>query len=271
MTFHSGALVAATNALRGRMLRRAAIDAPMRGRMYQLLRAHFTGVSPEAFDDDLARKTAVILLEDDDGVVRGFSTLLLYDTSVAGRELTIVYSGDTIVERRWWGSPTLARTWIQGVRALTDSAAGSARQAPFRQSAIQPFTPPRDLYWMLLTSGFRTYRFLPVFYRSFYPCFDQETPADVQATIDAIATAQFGPQYVADAGVVRFARPQVLAPDLLGVPPGRDLDPHVRFFLARNPGHVNGDELVCLTRIHEDNLTPAGRRMMRPASFGERP
>ena len=257
MTAPSDAL-AGTSALRGRLLRCEAVDAPMRGRMHQLLCAHFSGVSRATFDDDLALKTAVILLEDDDGVLRGFSTLLVYDTSVVGRELTIVYSGDTIVERRWWGSPTLARTWIQGVRALT-------------HSPIQPFTPSRDLYWMLLTSGFRTYRFLPVFYRSFFPRFDAQTPADLQAAIDALAAAQFGSQYAADAGVVRFARPQVLSADLIDVPRGRDQDPHVRFFLARNPGYAKGDELVCLTRIHEDNLTPAGRRMMRPAPAGERP
>ena len=42
-------------------------------------------------------------------------------------------------------------------------------------------------------------------------------------------------------------------------------DPHIAFFLERNPGFVRGDELVCLTRIDEQNLTPAGRRMARPS------
>ena len=42
-------------------------------------------------------------------------------------------------------------------------------------------------------------------------------------------------------------------------------DPHIAFFLDRNPGFVRGDELVCLTRIDDRNLTPAGRRMARPA------
>jgi hypothetical protein len=38
-------------------------------------------------------------------------------------------------------------------------------------------------------------------------------------------------------------------------------DPHVAFFLNRNPGWRRGDELVCLTEIAFENLTPAGRRM----------
>jgi hypothetical protein len=40
-------------------------------------------------------------------------------------------------------------------------------------------------------------------------------------------------------------------------------DPHVAFFAEHNPGHANGDELVCLTQIHPDNFTAAGHRMMR--------
>ena len=46
----------------------------------------------------------------------------------------------------------------------------------------------------------------------------------------------------------------------------RPKDPHDRFFRRVNPGWVSGDELVCLTRVHRDNLTPAGRRILRQAT-----
>ncbi len=39
-------------------------------------------------------------------------------------------------------------------------------------------------------------------------------------------------------------------------------DPHVEFFVRANPGHADGDELVCLTELTPTNLTPAGRRMV---------
>jgi hypothetical protein len=79
-----------------------------------------------------------------------------------------------------------------------------------------------------------------------------------------LAGERFGPQFDPDSGVVRFANPQRLRPGLEQVPAGRGQDPHVSFFLSRNPGHVNGDELVCLTELSPDNLTAAGRRMMTP-------
>jgi len=242
MAVRSTALAAA--GLSGRVVGRCSIDCATRNAMFHLLTSHFVGVDGATFDRDLAEKTAVILLEDQDGGLRGFSTLLVYTTGAAGRPATIVYSGDTIVERGWWGNPALARTWIHAVQRL----------APYEGA---------DVYWLLLTSGFRTYRFLPVFYKSFYPRFDEPTPAETQALLDAIAGEQFGARYDRSTGIVRFTRPQALVSDLLDVPDGRLLDPHIRFFLERNPGFLAGDELVCVTRIREDNLTAAARRMTR--------
>jgi hypothetical protein len=118
------------------------------------------------------------------------------------------------------------------------------------------------LIWLLLTSGFRTYRFLPVFLREFYPRFGRQTPAEWDRMRLELATARFGSLYCPQRGVVRFAQPQRLRPELAEIPPGRALDPDVQFFLERNPGHVHGDELVCIASLDQDNLAPAGRRVV---------
>jgi hypothetical protein len=229
--------------LSGRTVSRTALTAAERDRMFELLSTFFTGVDRETFEADLAEKSHVILLEDDCGIVRGFSTLLVYRSEVPGVDAAIVYSGDTIVDKAWWGSPALPIAWLAAARSLTTGAAAE------------------NVYWLLLTSGFRTYRFLPVFWREFYPrC---ETPAMPKSLVDALATERFGTRYDADRGIVRFARPQVLVPELLDVPSGRMMDEHVTFFLERNPGYTAGDELVCLTNIGDANLTPAGRRIAR--------
>ena len=129
--------------------------------------------------------------------------------------------------------------WIAAVRALT---AGR----------------PGPVWWLLLTSGFRTYRFLPVFWREFWPRWDAPEPP---ALLDALARERLGPAYRSDLGIARFPAPQALRRELAEVPEGRLADPHVAFFLDRNPGWPHGDELVCLTEIAASNLTPAGRRM----------
>ena len=34
----------------------------------------------------------------------------------------------------------------------------------------------QHLYWLLTSKGYKTYRFLPVFFNEFYPCFSSPTP-----------------------------------------------------------------------------------------------
>ena len=138
-------------------------------------------------------------------------------------------------------------------------------------SAIRPAAAPsgdRRTIWLLLTSGFRTYRFLPVFWREFFPRFDAATPEFIQRLLDQLAQQRFGTQFCRGAGVVRFVSPQRLRDGLQDIPGGRERDPHIAFFLSRNPGHVSGDELVCLTELCAENLTAAGRRMMGPQAYG---
>ena len=92
--------------------------------------------------------------------------------------------------------------------------------------------------------------------------FDAAMPAAASRLLNHLARERFDAQFDAAAGIVRFDRPQKLRDGLNAVPAGRDSDPHIAFFLARNPGHSCGDELVCLTELTDENLTAAGRRMV---------
>jgi hypothetical protein len=85
--------------------------------------------------------------------------------------------------------------------------------------------------------------------------------------LNHLAQERFGKQFNPDTGVVRFINPQKLRGGLEEIPAGREIDPHVSFFLSHNPGHAEGDELVCLTDLAPENLTAAGRRMMTSHSY----
>ena len=213
---------------------------------YELLCRHFEGVSRGQFERDLAEKNAILLLRDaTTAALVGFSTMRVYETRVAdGSPISVVCSGDTIVDPSAWNSPALPREWIAAVNRLREQY------------------PNGPYYWLLITSGFRTYRLLSTFWQRFYPRHDEPTPQQQQRMLDALARERFGDCYDTAAGVVRFARPQVLRAHLAGIPPQRMDDPHVAYFVGRNPGHARGDELACLCELSEDNLTRAGRRMV---------
>jgi hypothetical protein len=212
--------------------------------MYEILVRHFTGIERAQFLKDLDEKNRVILVEREDGQLVGFSTLLLYETEQVGEKLSIVYSGDTIVDRSVWGSNALPRAWLRTIFGL-EKTPGSNR-----------------LLWLLIVSGFRTYRFLPVFFREFYPRYDRPASANTQVLVERLARERFGQDYDAQRGIVRLTRPQRLLPDLAQIPEGRLKNPHIAFFEHTNPGHTRGDELVCLAELSPANLTRASRRML---------
>lgn len=222
---------------------RAELSVAQMDAMFQLLAQHFDGVTREQFARDLSEKNLALLLQRGHRLV-GFSTQLAYTTNFEGEPVNVIYSGDTIVAPEAWGTTALPRAWVAGVQALRATL------------------PRGRCFWLLLTSGFRTYRFLPVFWREFFPRFNLPTPPDIKRLLFQLAQERFGAQFDSVAGVVRFTCPQRLCAGLEKIPPGRERDPHTLFFLARNPWHTNGDELACITELCPENLTAAGRRMM---------
>lgn len=226
----------------GELLERRSLGSAEIGEMYRLFTSHFERVSESRFRADLAAKDWVIRIRDNSQLL-GFTSVRLLQVSTGGKPLDLIYSGDTIVKPEARSTTLLARTWIDSVRRIAERCGN------------------RELHWLLLVSGFRTYRLLPVFWKEFYPSFRSETPAEVSATMNTLAASLFGADYLPEAGVVRFKEPQPLRPELACIPDSRLGDPHVRFFESANPGHSQGDELVCWTRLSEDNLTPAGARM----------
>ena len=230
--------------MRARAIQRDRLDTRDRDRMFSLLRKHFAGVVRQVFDSDLDEKNWVILVENEEGRLVGFSTILQYESEYGGETFNVIYSGDTIMDRSAWRSFCLPRAWIKTVREIYRRDQG------------------RRLVWLLITSGYRTYRFLPVFWKQYYPRYDKDTPSDVSEIMHHLARERFGDKYAQDLGIVRFEHPHRLIDELAGVPEGRLSDPHIAYFNQLNPGHTRGDELVCFAEINDDNLSAAGRRML---------
>ncbi|HYS52342.1 MAG TPA: hypothetical protein VER58_01095 [Thermoanaerobaculia bacterium] len=208
-----------------------------RGQMYALFETYFLGTDRARFESDLAEKDGVILLRDGDRI-RGFSTFLW----IREKEFVAFFSGDTIVDRDYWGETVLSRMWAQIAFAEADRI-------------------DSRVYWFLISSGYKTWRFLPVFFREFYPNPELTMPPHIRNIIDHLGVCKFGDQY-AD-GIVRFRNATPLRRGVAEITDERLRDPNIAFFARANPGHANGDELACLTEVSRSNLTRAGQRMVR--------
>ncbi|MBO8170882.1 MAG: hypothetical protein H0Z33_03215 [Bacillaceae bacterium] len=214
--------------------------------MYLLLQRYFDGITRENFIRDLREKSRVILLKDTgENAIVGFSNMMVMDFNWKGKIVKIVFSGDTIVDRAYWGSMELPKAWGKLVFSLRET------------------DPGKKWFWFLISSGYKTYRFLPVFFKNFYPCFYKQTPPDIQGLMDDLAAYKYGRDYRKDRGVVRFSHSsERLKEGVAPVTADKLKDPHVQFFIDKNPRHDEGEELVCLCEIHPENLTKAGHRVI---------
>jgi hypothetical protein len=213
--------------------------------MFRLMSTYFENIRWQRFSRDLGEKEWVILLhEQGTGQLRGLSTLMRMDDELDGEPFMAFYSGDTVICREFWGETILPRLWSRLVFKLAEGISD------------------RKVYWFLICSGYKTYRFLPVFFKAFYPSYAHSSPELVVRIMNRLALRKFSNQYDPANGVVRFREATPLKAGVAEISDLRLRDPHVAFFNRVNPGHVLGDELVCLAEVDYSNLTKAGRRMV---------
>jgi hypothetical protein len=221
-----------------------ALDDATKRRMASIYLAIYDGSSEALFLHDLAQKDEVLLVHAA-GELVGFTTVRMFEREWQGDTVGVVYSGDTVVERAHWGQQALAFAWIE------------------RMGRLKAEWPQRPLYWFLLVKGHRTFRYLPVFGKSFHPHWSIER-SDLRRLADALALEMFPHDYNPRTGVVEFAESRGHLKGDIAVPSADDLRREgVRFFLERNPGFRRGHELVCLCEIEEHNMKPLTKALFQ--------
>lgn len=230
-----------TSQLHAQVRGRAMLSDADIARMFALYATYYDSTNFALFADDLAGKSHVIELRAE-GELVGFSTLAMLQFEHRGAANLALFSGDTIIDQAHWGDQALVAAFCRFAGQLR-----AQRDVP--------------LYWLLISKGYRTYRYLSLFARSYYPQHAGRTPASMQERLDALAYRKFGAAYDAAAGVVRFAQSRGhLKPAWADVRDHLRTHEVVRYFLDRNPGYAAGDELVCLTELTSDNLRSFARR-----------
>jgi hypothetical protein len=218
---------------------------------YALFAAAYAGTDRSRFANDLAEKQRVILLHDrETGQLKGFSTVLLSEIATSRGPATLVFSGDTVVDRAYWGQ-----------KELQLAVAALLLSLKLRQ-------PRRPLYWFLISKGYRTYLILANAFPRSIPRDGAAEDAELRAMLDHVAGERFGDEYNAATGIIRHTVPQEYVRD--GVAPVTAAalrNRHVRFFVDRNPSHGVGDELACLAVVRvRDLLIAMARFLVRRAS-----
>jgi hypothetical protein len=232
-----------------------------RARMLALMRAYYDGVNEAEFFADLARKNAVILLHDASLVIQGFSTLVTVRLEVEGRRALGVFSGDTVLDKRYWGSRALGRAFL-------------------RYLLLEKLRRPAEpLYWLLISKGYKTYLMMANNFAEHYPRYERSAPARIQRLMDAFYTALYPDAYHAATGLIETPGETYRLKSAVAPIPVRliEANPRIAFFQQRNPRWQQGCELACIARmtlwmplrfalkvVFKDGLLKPLRRLSRP-------
>ncbi len=225
------------------VIRSSDIDRKLLIEMYSLFTKYFIS-DQSIFEKDLESKIWIILLKNyDEEKLVGFSSIGFRDTQFKQKDIRVVYSGDTIIDRPHWNTFELPKQWIKTVLGKCKTN--------------------KPLYWLLLSSGFRTYKVLPIFYKKYFPRYNLETPSDIQNLMNHLGHFIYNGFYNERTGLVKFNRSaSPLLFETAQVPESKISDPHVAFFLKKNPNYQLGDELVCLAEVKEENYSKVFKRMI---------
>jgi len=204
--------------------------------MYLVFSKYYLNTSYEQFMADLEEKDVVFLLLDSKSKdIVGFSTLVNLYVDVEGQEQRGCFSGDTILEKEYWGQGTLGIAFLKYL---------------FFQKIKNPFKP---LYWFLISKGYKTYLLMANNFKTHYPRYEHSTPKKQNSIIKAFSETLYGDYFNPETGVISFSK--VSSKDCLKseiTPITKELllkNKRIKFFAQRNPGWEEGNELACVAEM----------------------
>jgi hypothetical protein len=215
------------------------ISEPLKKEMFRLMEKHYSNMFWNDFIGDLSEKHWVILLLTPENELVGFSTqlLLIPEGNQEFENCVVLFSGDTIISHEYWGSIALPVAFLQLV------------------SMIRKNHPGKLIYWMLISKGLRTYKFLSVFLKEYYPCHFAPIPPFIANLMQVMGKKKFGENYNPEKGIIEaHAKSQYLKESFQ--PETKKNNRIADFFYKCNPGFNKGDELLCMAEISERNLHP---------------
>jgi hypothetical protein len=211
--------------------------------LWQLTDAFFETDRGHAQDAARRHASTALVRTRGDGRLVGSASISVHHVMFGGRMVTAIYTSQVLLRPEARGRNVLQKI---GFRCFL----AERLRHPFRR-----------IYWFFDTFGWKSYLLLPRNFRDWWPRHDRPTPAREQSLIDRLATRIYGADWRPAQGIVVRSGRKRLRPStapLEGARASSDVD----FFVHANPGHAEGDMLVCLCPLSAANWLSAGVRAL---------
>ncbi|WP_237440525.1 hypothetical protein [Alcanivorax sp. DP30] len=202
-------------------------------RMYEIYSGYYENISLDLFCRDMSEKDGVFLVaERSTKRVVGFSTMKTLDMKVDGRPVRGIFSGDTIIEKEYWGSKALHVAFF------------------FRVIREKLRHPVRPLFWLLISKGYKTYLLMANNFHNYYPNIEGDCEK-LAGLVDNYCDTLFRDYYCSERKLLDFGSGYTyLKSDVAGITDEmRKNNEKIQFFESRNPSWQRGTELPCIGEV----------------------
>ena len=209
-----------------------------------LLTSEFYDVEREYAEGELRRRQNIAMFRMGDALL-GMAAIDTYLTTFRGRDIVVLHTSHLLIREHWRG-----RNLVQKLGARTFLAARLRY-------------PLRPIYWFYDALSYKSYLLLPRNFRTFWPRYEEATPEPRAKLINQLATETYGAAWQPERGVVLRSGQKRLRSTAAPLVLGAGVDPALEFFARANPGHPDGDMLVCLCPLTMSNWLSLVRKALQ--------
>jgi hypothetical protein len=182
-----------------------------------------------------------------DGRLVGITALDVYPAEFEGRKVGVIFTSHVMLDEAFRGHNLLQRLgWRTFLRTRL--------RFPFH-----------TIYWFFDSFSYKSYLLLPRNFRDFWPRRERPTPPWELGLMNHLAIQMYGDAWQPALGIVRRTGQKRLRPETAPLQAEFDRDPDLAFYAGANPGHAEGDMLVCLCPLTFANLVALGMNARRRA------
>ncbi len=178
------------------------------------------------------------------GQLVGMACIDILPVRFRGRSIAVILTTHVLLREEWRGRNLIQRlgwrTWL-------------------RTKLRYPFRP---IYWFFDTYSYKSYLLLPRNFVTYWPRRDAPTPETERALVDQLAIQNYGGGWRPRRGLVLRSGRERLRETTAPLTEAELADPDIRFFAETNPGHAEGDMLLCLCPLTLQNWISVGRKAL---------
>lgn len=216
--------------------------------MHKIFIQYYHNANLKSFITDMSNKTGVFILQDKkEKRIVGFSTWTEIELIVNGKKSLGIFSGDTVVEKQYWGNKELQKIFVRQL---------------LKTKLKKPKTP---IFWLLISKGYKTYLLLTNNFPKHYPRHDRNN-LKLESIVDDYCQKLYPNAYNKTHRLLDFGDGyQYLKDDVAAITQEmKDSHPDIRHFEKLNPSWREGTELPCVGEVSVNMIWQFMRKNILP-------